>query len=60
MFPLFRYISLIVLAAGAVLVFAACGGDEENAMTLDNENWNEVNLADKEQPTVLFHFTGVT
>ncbi|SFL53605.1 hypothetical protein [Salibacterium qingdaonense] len=55
-----KYTGFLVMTVLAVLAAAACGQEEGGGeMSLDNENWESVNLADKENPTVLFHFTGV-
>ncbi|SFP78914.1 hypothetical protein [Salibacterium halotolerans] len=55
-----KYLGLLILAAAAVFTASACGQEESAGdMVLDNENWESVNLADKDQPSVLFHFTGV-
>ncbi|MFZ4450459.1 hypothetical protein [Salibacterium aidingense] len=51
---------LFLLAAVSFFILSACGGgEEESDMTLENENWEDMNLAEKDRPTVLFHFTGV-
>ncbi|RSL31203.1 hypothetical protein D7Z54_22100 [Salibacterium salarium] len=47
-----------IIIALAAFILSACGGEEED-MTLQNENWDDINLADKDNPTILFHFTGV-
>ncbi|MFC5712533.1 hypothetical protein ACFPU1_07050 [Thalassorhabdus alkalitolerans] len=46
------------LLALAVMMLAACG-EEEEELALHDENYEEISLVNKEQPTVLFHFTGV-
>ncbi|MDQ0298800.1 hypothetical protein J2S78_001220 [Salibacterium salarium] len=51
------YLFSIIITLVA-FILSACGGEEED-MTLQNENWDDINLADKDNPTILFHFTGV-
>ncbi|WP_240374830.1 hypothetical protein [Bacillus piscicola] len=47
--------ALFVITAGLV---AACGSEEE-AITLLDEDGEEVSIAGKDKPTVFFHFTGI-
>ncbi|SDI25876.1 hypothetical protein [Alteribacillus bidgolensis] len=49
---------LVTLAVAAVTL-AACGGDGEEELTLQDEEWEGVSISGKDQPTVFFHFTGV-
>ncbi|RSL31012.1 hypothetical protein D7Z54_22980 [Salibacterium salarium] len=49
----------LLTAAVAGILLTACSGGEEEDMTLQNENWDDISLSGKDNPTVLFHFTGV-
>ncbi|WP_158736095.1 hypothetical protein [Alteribacillus sp. YIM 98480] len=49
----------LVLTAVVAVTLAACGTDEEEELTLQDEEWEDVTISAKDQPTVFFHFTGV-
>ncbi|MFB4162780.1 hypothetical protein ACE1TI_02825 [Alteribacillus sp. JSM 102045] len=49
---------LLLTLAVAVAALAACGSEEEG-LTLQNEEWEDVSISGKDKPTVFFHFTGV-
>ncbi|MFB5661372.1 hypothetical protein [Alteribacillus sp. HJP-4] len=54
-----RKILLLIMTVLGAVALAACGGEEEAGMTVQDEEWKEINLAGNDHPTVLFHFTGV-